>query len=188
MCNTKIPHTGDTESLDLCGYEQLYQKGQTQIKSCKKNVLCHMWCVTCHVSDFKCHLSPVTCHLSPVTCHLSLTPTATATDPLRANSSNMHSRVVSKDPNAWKFLNANNHRNGKKVMRKSWKSHEKVRTKSWESHEKVMRRSWESHEKVYSYCRLCRHACLVCSVRWSVSYVLNGGPQDHGLPFRQRPW
>ena len=37
--------------------------------------------------------------------------------------------------------------NQKKVMQKSWESHEKVKQNSWEYHEKVRRESGERHEK-----------------------------------------
>ena len=38
------------------------------------------------------------CHVSPVTSHLYITPTATVTDPPRAKSPNMHTRLVCNEP------------------------------------------------------------------------------------------
>ena len=49
----------------------------------------------CHMSHIMCYVSHVTCHLLRVTCLLSLTPTAS--DPLPANTSHMHSRLVCKE-------------------------------------------------------------------------------------------
>ena len=40
VLQTKIPHTEDTESLDVCGQWQRHKQ---------KPVMCHMSCVMCHV-------------------------------------------------------------------------------------------------------------------------------------------
>ena len=58
--------------------------------------------VTCQVTRVMCHVSYITFHVSCVACHLSITPTASATDPPPANSPNMHSRLVPKDPKTLK--------------------------------------------------------------------------------------
>ena len=63
-------------------------------------VRCHVSCVTCHIhmSYAPCHMTHVTGRVSPVTCHMSLMSTAIATDPPPANPSNMHRRMLHKDP------------------------------------------------------------------------------------------
>ena len=66
LCTVKIPHTGNTEYLDVCE--------------------------KCHVLGVRSDLSCVMFHVSPVTCHISLT--ATVTDPPPANSPTMHSRML----------------------------------------------------------------------------------------------
>ena len=56
-----------------------------------------------------CHMSCVMCYMCSVTCHLSLTLTATPKDPLFANSPNMHSKLICKDPKTNKnYLNTQN--------------------------------------------------------------------------------
>ena len=55
------------------------------------------------MSHITYHMSPVTCHVSHVTCHMLLMPTATATDPPRANSPTVLSRVVGKYPKKKNF-------------------------------------------------------------------------------------
>ena len=45
----------------------------------------------------KNHTSGVRCHLSHAMCNMSIKPTATATDPLPANSHTMYSRIGHKE-------------------------------------------------------------------------------------------
>ena len=66
-----------------------------------------------HVSCVTYHISCGMCCVSLFTCHLSLTLTATARDPLFANSPIMHSRLDYKDTKTKIFQNANNHQNNK---------------------------------------------------------------------------
>ena len=95
----KIPHTGDTDSLDRCGKKHRSRKLKKM-----SHVMRHLSHVTCHMSHITCHMSPVTCDLSCVTCHISLTSSAIATDPPCANFPTRHSRVVCKDSKIQFFL------------------------------------------------------------------------------------
>ena len=52
------------------------------------------WFVKGFKKSIRCPRSRVVCCVLPVTCCMSLMPTATATDPPPANSSNMHSRML----------------------------------------------------------------------------------------------
>ena len=69
-----------------------------------------------------------------------------------------------------------------RVMRKSWESHDNVMRKSWGSLEKGMRKSIPllQLQTLQTF--------LFLSVQLDISHPPNGWPQDHGLPFRQRPW
>ena len=55
------------------------------------------------MSCVRCHVACVMCHVSCVKYHMSLTSTATAMDRPTANSPNMHSRKVCKDPKITKW-------------------------------------------------------------------------------------
>ena len=52
----KIPHTGDSESLDVCGQQHQYQTIQ---KIRKKQIIRKIRCIA---SGVRCHLSPLICH------------------------------------------------------------------------------------------------------------------------------
>ena len=102
----KIPHTEDTESLDVCKNRQKQRERKNiYIKIVfKKYIVCHVLYVMRHVTCVMCHVSCVMCHMLRDTCHLSLTLTATATaaDIPRANSPICHRRLVCKDNQSYK--------------------------------------------------------------------------------------
>ena len=60
----------------------------------KINKYIYIFLIRRHVSHVRYHLSGATCHMSCISCHMLLTPTATATDPLPANSTSKHSMIL----------------------------------------------------------------------------------------------
>ena len=52
----QISHMGDTDSLEVCGYQHQYQQ--------KPKKMCHWACVMCHVSCVAYHVSHIMCHMS----------------------------------------------------------------------------------------------------------------------------
>ena len=74
-------------------------------------------------------------------------------------------------------------------MRHKCKYHEIVMRKLQERHEKDMRQLWDSHETMYYSTPIAYFAdrfSLVCFKL--INNNPQGWPQDHGLPFRHRPW
>ena len=77
-----------------CGQQHNYKTKKKKKKEKEKteNIMCQVSCFSCQVSGVRCQASGVRCHISHVTCHFSLTPTATVTDPLPANTPTIHSQ------------------------------------------------------------------------------------------------
>ena len=100
---SKHHYTQTVRARELTCWENVHPPPRvTWHMSC---VMCHVSCVMCHVSCVMCHVSCVLCPVSRVTCHLSLMPTATATDPLPANSLIIHSRLAHSRLAAYSIFN-----------------------------------------------------------------------------------
>ena len=68
----KIPHTRDTESLNVVGQQHPYQNKQKQTERKELNIYIYIYIyygshVRCQLSHVTCCVSPINCHLSPVT-------------------------------------------------------------------------------------------------------------------------